>query len=176
MARNTENGRYSGPSPSERLRLRSRGRPSGFSFLELILVLAILGILVGLAMPITRNEPKRRKERELKYSLKQMRDGIDRYKLDCERGLVSPLDRRVGDNCFPPTLERLVEGINPPNSERTIRYLRSIPIDPITGKAEWGMRSDEDEPDSFTWGGQNVYDVFSQSEQTALNGSRYKDW
>ncbi len=155
---------------------RSRERVSGFSFLELILVLAILAILVGLAMPITRNEGRRRKETELKYALKQMRDAIDRYKLDCERGLVSPLDRRVGDNCFPPTLDRLVEGIHPPNSERTIRYLRAIPVDPFTGNIEWGLRSDEDEPDSFSWGSQNVYDVYSQSEQTALNGSRYKDW
>jgi general secretion pathway protein G len=176
MARSTENGKRSGRPLTARLRWRLKGRVSGFSFLELIVVLTILGILVGLAMPVTRNEGKRRKERELKYVLKQMRDGIDRYKLDCERGLVSPLDRRVGDNCFPPTLDRLVEGINPPNSERTIRYLRSVPVDPITGNTEWGLRSDEDEPDAFAWGGQNVYDVYTKSEQTALNGSRYKDW
>jgi len=157
-------------------RQEGKNRASGFTFLELIIVLAILCVLVGIAMPITKHENTRRKEAELKYSLKQMRDAIDRYKIDCERGLVGLLDRRVNDNCYPPDLDRLVEGINIPNSDKSIRYLRAIPVDPFTGKTEWGLRSDQDDPDSTSWGNENAYDVYSKSERVALNGTRYKDW
>ena len=155
---------------------RVKGSRAGFTFLELIIVLAILCILVGIAMPIAKHENTRRKEAELKYSLKQMRDAIDRYKIDCERGLVGLLDRRVNDNCYPPDLDRLVDGINVPNTDKTIRYLRSIPVDPFTDNTEWGLRSDQDDPDSSSWGNENVYDVYTKSERIALNGTRYREW
>lgn len=151
-------------------------RDSGFSLIELIVALVILTILVGLAMPIARTEARRRREGQLRYALSELRRGLDGYKADCERGLVGPLDRKQDDDCFPVKLETLVEGIHPPNSTKTIRYLRLIPVDPMTGKAEWGLRSTQDDPDSTTWGGQNVWDVYSLSEATALNGSKYREW
>ncbi len=148
----------------------------GFSLLELIITLGILAILVAGAIPITRNAIRREREMELRRNLREIRIAIDRYKDACDKGLVSPLDRKVEDECYPPSLEILVEGITPPNSLRKIRFLRRLPRDPITGKTEWGLRSIQDEPDSSSWGGQNVYDVYSKSELTALNGTKYKDW
>lgn len=157
-------------------RKRSEGTIiAGFSLLELIITLAILSILVVAVVPLTRNNLKRQREAELKQTLREIRQAIDRYKIDCPT-LVGPLDHKVNDECYPPTLETLVEGITPPNSTRKIRYLRRMPRDPITGKEEWGFRSLQDDPKSDSWGGQNIYDVYSKSEETALNGTKYKDW
>lgn len=155
---------------------RHRQREAGFSLIELIVTLVILTILVGLAMPIARTEATRRKEGQLRYALSEMRRALDGYKADCERGLVGPLDRRQDDDCYPLKLETLVEGIHPPNSTKTIRYLRAVPIDPMTGTREWGIRSTQDSPDSTAWGGQNIWDVYSASQATALNGSKYREW
>lgn len=149
---------------------------SGFTLIEMIVTLAILAMLAGLAIPAARNDAKRRREVQLKYSLSEFRRAIDSYKADCERGLVGPLDRKLNDECYPPKLEVLVEGIHPPNSTKTIRYLRAIPIDPMSGKAEWGLRSVQDEPAASSWGEQNIYDVYSLSDATALNGTRYREW
>lgn len=148
----------------------------GFTLIEMIVTLAILAMLAGLAIPAARNDAKRRREVQLKYSLSEFRRAIDSYKADCERGLVGPLDRKLNDECYPPKLEVLVEGIHPPNSTKTIRYLRAIPIDPMSDKAEWGLRSVQDEPDTSSWGEQNVYDVHSLSDATALNGTKYREW
>jgi general secretion pathway protein G len=148
----------------------------GFTLIEMIITLAILAMLAGLAIPAARNDAKRRREVQLKYSLSEFRRAIDSYKADCERGLVGPLDRKLNDECYPPKLEVLVEGIHPPNSTKTIRYLRAIPIDPMSGKAEWGLRSVQDEPDASSWGEQNIYDVHSLSDATALNGTKYREW
>lgn len=149
---------------------------AGFSLLELIITLTILSILVVAAVPLTKNNIKRERELELKRDLRDIRQAIDRYKNDCERGMVGQLDRKVNDECYPPGLDTLVEGITPPNTTRKIRYLRRLPRDPITGKDEWGLRSIQDDPKSDSWGGQNVYDVFSKSPEKALNGTSYKDW
>ncbi|MGE0127434.1 MAG: hypothetical protein AB7U82_04930 [Blastocatellales bacterium] len=120
---------------------------------------------------------KLRVEEELRVALRVIRQAIDTYKISCESGLVGPLDRRVNDECYPPNLEVLVRGISPPNKrDSRIRFLRRIPVDPTTGKREWGVRSVQDEPDSSKWGGQNVFDVYCQSKGTALDGSRYFDW
>lgn len=151
-------------------------KSAGFSLLELIITLAILSILVTAVVPLTKTNLKRQREMELKQTLREIRQAVDRYKFDCERGAVGPLDRKVNDECYPPNIETLVEGITPPNTTRKIRYLRRMPRDPMTGKEEWGYRSIQDEPKSDSWGGQNVYDVFSKSEETALNGTKYKDW
>ena len=148
----------------------------GFTLIEMIVTLGILAMLAGLAIPAARNDAKRRREVQLKYSLSEFRRAIDSYKADCERGLVGPLDRKLNDECYPPKLEVLVEGIHPPNSTKTIRYLRAIPIDPMSGKAEWGLRSVQDDPDTSSWGEQNVYDVHSLSDATALNGTKYREW
>ena len=145
----------------------------GFTLIEMIVTLAILAMLAGLAIPVARNDSKRRREIQLKYSLSEFRRAIDSYKADCERGLVGPLDRKLNDECYPPKLEVLVEGIHPPNSTRTITYLRAIPIDPMSGKPEWGLRSVQDDPGTSSWGEQNVYDFFSLSAGRALNGTRY---
>lgn len=155
---------------------RTRRLAAGFTLLELIITLAILAVLTMAAIPVARHDAKRRREARLKHTLETIRTAIDRYHIDCLNGLVGPLDRKLNDDFYPPTLETLVDGIHPPNTTTTIKYLREIPIDPMTGTNEWGIRSMRDDPKSDSWGGENVYDVYSKSEGTALNGSKYKDW
>lgn len=155
---------------------RSLSKNSGFSLLELIITLTVLSILVVAAVPLTRNNIKREREFELKKNLRDIRQAIDRYKIDCERGMIGPLDRKVNDECYPPNIDTLVEGITPPNTNRKIRYLRRMPRDPMTGKDEWGTRSIQDDPKSESSNGDNVFDVYSKSSETALNGTKYKDW
>jgi general secretion pathway protein G len=151
---------------------------SGFTLLELIITLAIIAILAGGTIPVAKNMIRREKEMELRRTLRELRKAVDAYKISCEQGNVGPLDRKVDDECYPQNLEILVEGINPPNKgDTTIRFLRRIPKDPMTGTTEWGLRSIQDDPDSTSWGGQNVYDVFSKAQGTSLDGrTQYKDW
>lgn len=149
---------------------------SGFSLLELIITLSILSILVVAVVPLTRNNIKREREIELKQNLREIRQAIDRYKVDCERNMVGPLDRKPDDECYPHDLQTLVDGITPPNTTRKIRYLRRIPKDPIADSEEWGLRSIQDDPKADSWGSQNVFDVYSKSPGKALNGTSYKDW
>ncbi len=150
----------------------------GFTLLELIITLAIIAILTAGTIPIARNLIKREREMELRRNLRDIRKAIDSYKHACEIGQVGPLDRKVNDECYPPDLDALVEGIHPPNkSDSTIRFLRRIPKDPFTGKTEWGMRSVQDDHDSTSWGGENVFDVYSKATGMALDGKTYyKDW
>ncbi len=162
-----------------RLAVRRRApAQSGFTLLELIITLAIIAVLAAGTIPVARNMIRREKEMELRRNLREIRKAIDAYKIACESGLVGPLDRKVGDECYPQSLEILVEGIHPPNKgDSTIRFLRRIPRDPLTGNTEWGKRSVQDDPDTISWGGENVYDVFSQAPGTALDGkTQYKDW
>jgi general secretion pathway protein G len=154
----------------------TRRSQAGFTLIELIITLAILAILVTAVIPVGRNAIQHERELELRRNLREVRQALDRYYTSCQQGLVGPLDRKVDDECYPPSLDILVEGIHPPNSTRTIRFIRRIPKDPFTGKAEWGQRSMQDEPDSTSWGSQNVFDVYSKAEGTALNGTKYKDW
>lgn len=116
------------------------------------------------------------KEKELRKALAEIREAIKEYKSVCGQGLVGPIDRRKDDQCYPPTLATLVEGIRPPNKKYYIQFLKRIPIDPITGKADWELRSAQDEPQAVAWGGQNVCQVFSKSEKFASDGTRYRDW
>lgn len=144
---------------------------AGFTLIEMIVATAILLILTGLALPLAKMEVKRERERELRYDLWMMRDAVDRYKDAADRGAFQI---KVGSEGYPPTLEKLVEGEDV--AGKKLRFLRKIPIDPMTGKAEWGMRSMQDDPSSDSWGGQNVFDVFSKSQDKALDGTNYKDW
>jgi len=153
------------------LAARSSKLAAGFTLIEMIVATAILLILTGLAIPIAKMEVKRERERELRYDLWMMRDAIDRYNDAATRGAFQI---KVGSEGYPPTLEKLVEGEDV--GGKKLRFLRKIPIDPMTGKAEWGMRSMQDDPTSDSWGGQNVFDVFSKSQDKGLDGTDYKDW
>ena len=161
------------------MRMMSKYHPQakGFSLIELLITLAVLSILVVAAVPLTRNNLRRERELELRRNLRDIRQAIDRYKYGCDvQNLVGPLDKKPNDECYPPNLETLVEGITPPNTTQKVRFLRHLPRDPITGSEEWGLRSVQDDPKSDSFGGQSVYDVYSKSSETALNGTKYKDW
>ncbi|HUI74838.1 MAG TPA: type II secretion system protein [Candidatus Acidoferrum sp.] len=145
---------------------------AGMTLLELIIACSILVILATAAMPIARYSIMRRKEAELNRDLMEMRDAIDRYKDLADRNLIRT---EVGSEGYPPDLETLVDGV-PIGTDRKIRFLRRIPVDPMTGQADWGLRSVQDDPDSTSWGGHDVFDVYSKSQATALDGTRYADW
>jgi len=153
----------------------SRNNPSkGWTLLELVVTCSILLILSTLVTPLVRVTVKSRKEAILRYDLRQMRDGIDRYKDDADKNQV---EVGAGTEGYPPDLETLVDGAHPVGmQEQHKRYLREIPTDPMTGKKDWGLRSVQDDPDSTGWGGQDVFDVYSQSTGTALDGTKYSDW
>jgi general secretion pathway protein G len=146
-------------------------RQSGFTLVELIVATAILVILTGLAVPLARVTIKREKERELRRDLWELRDAIDRYKDAADRGAFQI---KVDSQGYPPDLETLVKGVDV--GGKKVRFLRRIPIDPMTGKDEWGLRSMQDDADSDSWGGQNVFDVYTKSQGEALDGTKYKDW
>jgi general secretion pathway protein G len=146
-------------------------RLQGFTLIELIVATAILVILTGLAVPLARVAIKREKERELRRALWELRDAIDRYKDAADRGAFQ---LKVGSEGYPPDLETLVKGVDV--GGKKVRFLRRIPSDPMTNSTEWGMRSMQDDPSSDSWGGQNVFDVFTKAQGTGLDGTEYKDW
>lgn len=150
--------------------IRTRGM-HGFTLMELIVATAILVILTGMAVPMARVTIKREKEHELRRELWMMRDAIDRYKDYADRGAFQT---KVGSNGYPPDLQTLVDGVDV--GGKKLKFLRRIPIDPMTGNTDWGMRSTQDDPDSDSWDGNDVFDVFTKSEGTALDGTQYKDW
>jgi general secretion pathway protein G len=143
----------------------------GFTLIELIVATGILIILTSLAIPMARVTIKREREHELRYDLWQMRDAIDRYKDAADRGAFQI---KVGSEGYPPDLQTLVDGVDV--GGKKLRFLRRIPIDPMTGTTDWGLRSMQDDPDSDSWNGDNVFDVYTKSQDTALDGTQYKDW
>jgi general secretion pathway protein G len=153
-------------------------RRGGYSFVELLVVASIILILASAIMPLARVTVQRQRELELHRMLREMRTAIDRYKDAVDTGQIGSTDVKTGSEGYPPDLETLVEGVSAANdaSGRKLKFLRRVPIDPMTQSADWGMRSYQDRPDSTTWGGQNVYDVFTKSGGTALNGTKYRDW
>jgi len=140
--------------------------------MELIVASAILSILTLMALPLARITIQREKEKELRRALWEMRDAIDRYKDAADR---QAFQIKLDSGGYPPTLEELVKGVEI-QGDKKVRFLRSIPVDPMTKGKEWGLRSMQDDPDSTSWGGQSVFDVYTKSEGTALDGSKYKDW
>ena len=174
------------PEVPIRLRNRRHRRASqaGMTLLELILTCSLLLILSSIALPIARYSLVREKETTLRHNLDEIRDAIDRYKDAADHNQIKV---EVGSEGYPPDLQTLVTGVplssntggigsSSGSSDRKIRFLRKIPIDPMTGKADWGLRAVQDDPDSKEWGGKNVFDVYSQSTGTALDGTKYSDW
>lgn len=144
----------------------------GFTLLELIVAATILSILTLMALPLARVTIQREKEKQLRQALWEMRDAIDRYKEAADRGAFQT---KVDSQNYPPDLDELVKGVEG-QAGKKYRFLRSIPTDPMTGTKEWGLRSMQDDPDSDSWGGQSVFDVYTKSEKTGLDGTKYKDW
>ena len=141
---------------------------------ELVMVAAVMVILAGAALPAVKFTARRTKEMELRHDLRSMRAAIDEYKRYSDMGLI-PVD--IGTEGYPPELEVLVEGVDLAGMvDKKLKLLRRLPVDPMTGEAEWGLRSYQDEPDSDSWGGENVYDVYSLSGGVGLNGVPYREW
>jgi general secretion pathway protein G len=150
----------------------------GVTYLELIAVAAIVGILASAIMPLARVTVTRQREIELRRALREIRTAIDRHKLGVDQGQIGGSDVKLGSEGYPADLEVLVKGVNRVGSatEQKIKFLRRIPVDPFTASAEWGLRCYQDEPDASSWCGQNVYDVYSKAPGKALDGTKYADW
>ena len=160
-------------SPVSRLP-SSVSRQGGFTIVELAVVAAMIAILTAMVVPVAKYTLKRQDEIELRYQLRLMRDAIDKYKQFSDLGLI-PM--QLGSEGYPKDLTTLVEGVTLVGQlDKKQKFLRRVPMDPMTKKPEWGMRSFQDDPDTVAWGGQNVYDVFSLSSGRAIDGTYYKDW
>lgn len=144
---------------------------AGLTLVELIITVTIIGLLATAALPIARFQVKREKERQLRYDLVMLRGAIDRYKDAADKNAFQV---KTDSNGYPPDLQTLVDGVDV--QDKKVRFLRAIPTDPMTGSADWGVRSNQDDPDSTTWGGQNVFDVYTKSYDTALDGTKYSTW
>jgi len=153
-----------------------RRKQSGLTLVELIVAFTIMLILTSMAVPLARAKVRAQRERALRYALDDMRLAIDKYKDYCDAGFFGP--HRQDTNCWPETLESLVEGVKFASSadDKKLKLLRRIPRDPFTNTNEWGLRSDQDDPTSTSWGGQNVFDVYSKTDQKAPDGTAYSEW
>jgi general secretion pathway protein G len=150
----------------------------GYTFIELIIVSSMILVLAAAIMPLTRVTMQRAREAELRHALREMRTAIDKFKDAADTGLIGTLDLKAGAENYPPDLQTLVDGVAAANDAtgRKLKFLRRVPIDPMTRGAEWGLRSYQDDPKSTRWGGQDVFDVHTTSEGTGLDGTKYKDW
>jgi general secretion pathway protein G len=151
---------------------------AGFTFVELLVVTALVGILAMAIMPLAKVTMQRQREIELRRALRELRTAIDHYKDAADQGKIPPTSIRTGSEGYPPDLETLVVGVRSGEgaTEKRLKFLRRIPVDPMTRSTEWGLRAYEDRPDSKSWGGQDVYDVYSKSDGTALDGTKYSEW
>ena len=170
------NCRVSKASP----RRSRRQRQSGFTLVELVVAFTILLVLSSMAVPMARYQVRREREKELRYALREMHTAIDKYKDLCDAGKIQG---KQDEYCYPPTLEILVEGVKLNGvitglgqGSGKIRFLRRVPKDPMTGTTDWGKRSMQDDPDATSWGGQNVFDVYTKSFDKAADGTPYADW
>ena len=150
----------------------------GYTFVELIVVTTIILILASAVQPLARVAIQRQKEAELRRVLREMRTAIDKFKDAADSQLIPTTELQAGSEGYPPDLETLVDGVSVANDAtgRKLKFLRRIPVDPMTGTTEWGMRSYQDKPDATRWGGQNVFDVYTNSGGTGLDGTKYRDW
>ena len=150
---------------------RSNGH-AGYTLAELVMVVALIAVLASMALPVAKFTVKRQKEAELRLALRQIRTAIDEYKRMSDQGLI-PV--KIGGEGYPEELEELVEGVEIVGQETKMRFLRRIPIDPMT-RDEWELRSYQDDHDATSWGGENIYDVRTSSEGVAIDGTKYADW
>jgi general secretion pathway protein G len=150
----------------------------GYTFVELLVVATIIIILASAVMPLAKVTARRQREAELHRALREMRTAIDKFKDAADLGQIGTLDLKVGSENYPADLQMLVDGVTAANDAtgRKLKYLRRIPVDPMTHKTEWGLRSYQDKPDTTRWGGQNVFDVYTTFDGTALDGTKYRDW
>ncbi len=154
---------------------RRRRSQSGLTLVELIVAFTILAMLSGMAVPLARYKVKRDRERELRYALVEIRKAIDKYKDMADRGELG--QQKLGTEGYPESLEVLVEGVKKAGSVDTkVKFLRRIPKDPMTNSTDWGKRSMQDDPKSTSWGGQNVFDVYTKTMARAGDGTQYSDW
>ena len=156
----------------------AKGRATGFSFVELLIVTSILLILASAVLPLSQVTAKRQQEAELRRALREIRTAIDKHKDAVDLGLIGGENVQAGSQGYPANLEILVEGVEVLNdaSGAKLRFLRRIPVDPMTTSDDWGLRAYQDEPGTTSWSGDNVYDIYSQSRLTALDGSNYNEW
>jgi general secretion pathway protein G len=164
-----------GRRPALRRRVRGIG---GYSLVELLAVTVVLLVLASAVMPLAQVTVQRTREVELRRALREMRTAIDHFKDAADLQQIAAPDLKAGAEGYPPTLEVLVEGVRASGDAtgRKLKFLRRVPMDPMTHSQEWGQRSYQDDADSTSWGGQNVYDVYSKSGGTALDGTKYVDW
>lgn len=150
----------------------------GYTFIELLVVSAIVMLLASAAMPLARVTATRQREAQLRLALRELRTAIDRYKDAADSQQIASLEIKVGSEGYPADLQVLVDGVAVQNDAtgRKLKFLRRIPLDPMTHSAEWGLRSYQDAPDASRWGGQNVFDIYTTFEGTALDGTKYRDW
>ncbi|HWW86362.1 MAG TPA: type II secretion system protein [Vicinamibacterales bacterium] len=150
----------------------------GYTFIELLVVSTIILILASAIMPLAKVSATRQREVELRRALREMRVAIDKYKDAADTGQIGSLDIKVGSENYPPDLQTLVDGVSAANDAtgRKLKYLRHVPVDPMTHNTEWGLRSYQDKPDTTSWGGQNVFDVYTTFGGKALDGTKYRDW
>jgi general secretion pathway protein G len=150
----------------------------GYTFVELIVVTTIILVMASAIMPLARVTAQRAREAELRRDLREMRTAIDHYKDAADQGLIGSLSLKVGSENYPPDLQALVDGVPAANDAtgRKLKFLRRVPVDPMTHSTEWGLRSYQDAPDATHWGGQNVFDVFTTAGGNGLDGTKYRDW
>ena len=152
-------------------------RSRGITYLELVATTAIVMILASAILPMGRVAVRRQREIELRRELRVMREAINRYKLAVDQGQIGGTDVKLGSEGYPPEIETLVKGVNRVGAlDRKLKFLRRIPVDPMTSAAEWGLRCYQDEPDSTSWCGENVWDVYSKSTAKGLDGTNYNTW